>query len=84
MKAYDDRMLELIRTIDSIAFKNMDERLWEYLEMKSRQNPAGLINATHQEIAHDLFASREAISRLLKKLEQDGKISLGRNAIHIL
>ncbi len=84
MKSYDDRILELIRTIDSIAFKNMDERLWEYLEMKSRQNANGVINVTHQEIASDLFASREAVSRLLKKLEQDGRISLGRNAIQIL
>lgn len=84
MKAYDDRMFELIKTIDSIAFKKMDERLWEYLEMKSRQNVSGTVSATHQEIANDLFASREAISRLLKKLEQDGKIILGRNSIQVL
>jgi len=84
MKAYDDRMFELIKTIDSIAFKNMDERLWEYLQMKSHQNDNGMIAATHLEIARDLFASREAISRLLKKLEQDGRISLGRNAIRII
>jgi CRP/FNR family transcriptional regulator len=84
MKAYDDRMFELIKTLDSIAFKNMDERLWEYLETRSRAQTNGILNITHQEIATDLFASREAISRLLKKLEQDGRISLGRNVIHIL
>lgn len=84
MKAYDDRMFELIKTLDSIAFKSMDERLWDYLKTKSQQQSNGLISITHQEIAHDLFASREAVSRLLKKLEQDGKIALGRNAIRIL
>ena len=52
--------------------------------MKSRQSPDGIINATHQQIADDLFASREAISRLLKQLEREGRIVLGRNAIQFI
>ena len=39
---------------------------------------------THQEIAYDLHSSRVVISRLLKKLEQMGKIEIHRNYLKIL
>ena len=84
MTSYDNRMLELVRTIDSIAFKKMDERLMDYLEQKAEANNSRTLNATHQEIAYDLNASREAISRLLKQLEKDGVVQLGRNRIELL
>lgn len=84
MTSYDNRMLELVRTIDSIAFKKMDERLVDYLEQKAEANGSQTLNATHQEIAYDLNASREAVSRLLKQLEKDGVVQLGRNRIDLL
>lgn len=84
MKTYDFRMMELIRTIDNIAFKRMDERLMDLLEKKAAAIDSRVINATHQEIAGDLNASREAISRLLKQLENEGVVKLGRNKIELL
>jgi CRP/FNR family transcriptional regulator len=84
MTSYDNRMLELVRTIDSIAVKKMDERLMDYLEQKAEANDSRTLNATHQEIAYDLNASREAVSRLLKQLEKDGIVQLGRNRIELL
>jgi CRP/FNR family transcriptional regulator len=84
MTSYDNRMMELVRTIDSIAFKKMDQRLMEYLEQKAEANNNHTLNATHQEIAYDLNASREAVSRLLKQLEKDGVVQLGRNRIELL
>lgn len=84
MQSYDLRMKELIRTIDSIAFKKMDERLLQYLERKAKATSSSVINATHQEIAYDLNASREAVSRLLKQLENQGQVQLGRNKIELL
>ncbi len=83
MLSYDNRMYELVQTIDSIAFKKMDERLLEYLEKKTQVLGTKVINATHQDIAYDLNASREAISRLLKQLEKDGFLELGRNRIKL-
>lgn len=81
MRSYDRRMVELVRTIDDIAFKKMDERLLQYLEKKASLNRSKEISATHQEIAYDLNASREAVSRLLKQLEKEGRVKLGRNKI---
>jgi CRP/FNR family transcriptional regulator len=84
MLSYDNKMAELVETIDEIAFKKMDERLLNYLEKKVQATNSNLIQATHQEIAYDLNASREAISRLLKQLEKEGQVKLGRNKIEVL
>ncbi len=84
MLSYDNRMLEFMNTIDSIAFKKMDERLWEYLLQRASSTQSQVIHTTHSEIANDLNASREAISRLLKQLENMERIRLGRNKIELL
>lgn len=83
-ESYNNRLNEMLQTIDSIAFMNMDERLVRYLKDKARVNDDNTIRNTHQEIAYDLHSSRVVISRLLKKLEQMGKIELHRNYIKIL
>jgi CRP/FNR family transcriptional regulator len=62
----------------------MDERLLNYLKEKNRINKDNSIHNTHQEIAYDLHSSRVVISRLLKKLEEMGKIELHRNYIKII
>lgn len=83
MLSYDDRVLQLVKTIDTIAFKKMDQRLLDYLYKKSEALKSPTIFITHQEIAHDLNASREAVSRLLKQLEKMGELELGRNRIDL-
>ena len=84
MRSYDSRMKEMIKTIDTIAFKKMDERLLKYLKERSIANNSRIIHSTHQEIAADLNASREAVSRLLKQLEKKGVVTLERNKINLL
>lgn len=83
-ESYHNRINELLLTLDSIAFYQMDERLTQYLIEKVRVNESDTINTTHQEIAYDLYTSRVVISRLLKKMEQLGKIELGRNYLKII
>ena len=83
-ESYHNRLNEMIHTLDSIAFDNMDERLLAYLKEKARVNEDKTIHSTHQEIAYDLHSSRVVISRLLKKLENLGRIELHRNYIEIL
>ncbi len=82
--SYQNRLNEMLNTIDSITFFKMDMRLMAYLKEKSRINAGEIIQNTHQEIAYDLHTSRVVISRLLKKLEQIGKIELHRNYIKII
>lgn len=79
--SYQSRLNEMLETIDTIAFMNMDERLMRYLQDKAKINQNELLNVTHHEIAQDLHTSRVVISRILKKLENEGKIKLQRNSI---
>ncbi|MEO9510949.1 MAG: Crp/Fnr family transcriptional regulator [Flavobacteriaceae bacterium] len=83
-ESYHNRLNELLHTVDSIAFKNLDERLVEYLKKKSEVTNDNCIRSTHQEIAYDLHTSRVVVSRLLKKLEKMEKLELHRNHINIV
>ena len=80
-ESYHSRLTEMLETIDTIAFMNMDERLLRYLQDKAKINQSEELQVTHQQIAYDLNTSRVVISRLLKKLEIENKIHLQRNQI---
>lgn len=84
MRTYQKRFEDLLKTIDSIAFQKLDDRLLQLLKEKSLKSTEQVITATHQEIANELHSSREVISRLLKKLENEGTVKLGRNKIQWL
>jgi len=83
-ESYHNRLNELLHTLDNVAFGKMDTRLTNYLKEKARINGENIIHSTHQEIAYDLHSSRVVMSRLLKKLEQMGKIKLHRSYIEII
>lgn len=80
-ESYHSRLQELLHTVDTIAFLNMDKRLLKYLKEKAKVSGDTTLHTTHQEIAYDLNTSRVVISRLLKKLETMKKIKLKRNSI---
>ncbi|WBX70835.1 Crp/Fnr family transcriptional regulator [Tenacibaculum retecalamus] len=82
--SYHSRLNEFIEAVDSIAFLNMDERLYKYLKDKAMVIGNDVLNVTHLQIANDLHTSRVVISRLLKALEKKSKIKLSRNQIKIL
>jgi CRP/FNR family transcriptional regulator len=84
MRSFNDRFLELLKSIESIAFHRLDERLVAYLKEKQRHTGSSVIKASHYLIADDLATSRVVISRLLKHLENDKRIILYRNEIKLL
>ncbi len=84
MRSFNERFLELLKSIESIAFHKLDERLIAYLKEKQRLSGSSVIKASHYQVADDLATSRVVISRLLKQLENDKKIILYRNEIKLL
>jgi CRP/FNR family transcriptional regulator len=84
MRSFNDRFRELLKTIESIAFHKLDDRLIAYLKEKQRLSGSSVIKASHTLIADELATSRVVISRLLKQLENSNRIILYRNEIKLL
>ena len=81
MNSYRQRFEELLETIDSIAFLNMDERLEKFFRDRFQATGEKFYKGKHQDIACQLNTSREVVSRLLKKMEQKGMIKIYRGKI---
>ena len=81
---YQNRIEEVLQSLERVAFERLDERLEDYLKEKARINSEHSVFQTHKEIAEELHSSRVVISRLLKKLEQMGNIKLHRNHIELI
>lgn len=83
-RLYHKRFEELLDIINAIAFKKVDERLLNLLQKKSELTGTETIHTTHEQLANELGTARVVVSRLLKQLEEDGKLKLGRNKITLL
>lgn len=81
---YSQRFAELIEVIDLIAFSNLDNKILHYLQKKKKALKSSTLYITHQQIASELNTHREAVSRLLRTMEQKGIVKLGRNSIELL
>ncbi len=82
--SYDARMNEMLEAIDTLAFLNMEERLYKYLRDKAMVLGTSTLSITHAQIAHDLNTSRVVISRLMKKIIIEGKVSTERNKVVLI
>jgi CRP/FNR family transcriptional regulator len=81
---YGVRFAELINVIDLIAFSKMDEKVLHYLRERAKASGNKTLFITHQQIADELYTSREVISRLLRSMENKGLVRIGRSSIELL
>ncbi len=82
--SYHFRLIEMVESIDSLAFMKMSERLLKYLTDKVKISNDVDLEITHKEIANDLNSSRVVITRVIKQLHDEGKIFSTRNKIKVL
>lgn len=82
--SYHFRLLEMVETIDSLAFLKMEKRIWKYLTDKVKISNNVDLEITHQQIAEDLNSTRVVITRIIKKLHDDEKIYSTRNKVKLL
>ena len=80
-QSYHKRFEELLEIINEISFKKVDERLLNLLRKKQKLTQSDSLKITHEQLANELGTVRVVISRLLKQLEEDGVVQLGRNKI---
>jgi CRP/FNR family transcriptional regulator, anaerobic regulatory protein len=84
VNTYRQRFEELMHTIDHVAFQHMDERLEHYLREHRNSLKTNTLALSNTQIAQDLNSSREVISRLMKKLSEQGKVRLTKQGIEIV
>lgn len=82
-RLYHKRFEELLEIVNAIAFKKVDERLLLLLRKKAELINSNTIQITHEHLANELGTARVVVSRLLKQLEENGVVKLGRNKIVI-
>jgi len=83
-RLYHKRFEELLEMVNSIAFKKVDERLMALLQKKQELTANKTLNITHEQLANELGTARAVVSRLLKQLEENGMVKLGRNKIILM
>ncbi|UQA74105.1 Crp/Fnr family transcriptional regulator [Sphingobacterium siyangense] len=83
-RLYHKRFEELLEIVNAIAFKKVDDRLLSLLYKKQELTGNNILNITHEQLANELGTARTVVSRLLKQLEDIGKVKLGRNKIILM
>jgi CRP/FNR family transcriptional regulator len=75
---FAERMADLTALVDAIAFHQLDQRLAAALLGHGAD-----LHITHQALADQLGTVREIVTRLLRRFEREGWVTLGREHIHI-
>jgi CRP/FNR family transcriptional regulator len=83
-RLYHKRFEELLEIVNAIAFKKVDERMMALLNRKAELTGNKILNITHEQLANELGTARVVVSRLLKQLEDNGVVRLGRNKITLV
>jgi len=83
-RLYHKRFEELLEVVNAVAFKKMDERLLNFIRRKCQLTQSQTISITHEQLANDLGTARVVVSRLLKQMEDEGLVTLGRNKITLV
>ena len=83
-RQYNVRYHDLMDTIHLVLFNKMEHRLYKYLIEKSERLKSNYLKISHKQIASELGTAREVISRVMKKIEQEGLVKQEGNSILIL
>jgi CRP/FNR family transcriptional regulator len=83
-RLYHKRFEELLDIVNAITFKKVDERLLSLLFKKQEIGGGKTLHITHEQLANELGTARVVVSRLLKQLEENGVVQLGRNKIKLM
>lgn len=79
---YNIRYSDLLDTIGHLLVDRMDKRLYDHLKRKA-ELISGPVKMSHNQIANEIGTSREVVTRILKRLETEGKVIQDREGIKI-
>ncbi|MDR6516699.1 Crp/Fnr family transcriptional regulator [Chryseobacterium camelliae] len=71
---YDKRFSDVMNMVNDAVFHRLDKRVLNYIRQQISLTGNNPVKLTHREIASNLGTSREVVSRVLKKIENEGEI----------
>ena len=83
-RLYHKRFEELLEVVNAIAFKKLDERLLNFIKKKCEMTKSQTLYVTHEQLSNELGTARVVVSRLLKQMEDENLVKLGRNKISLV
>jgi len=83
-RLYHKRFEELLEVVNAVAFKKVDERLLNLIRLKCNHTNSHTLYVTHEQLANELGTARVVVSRLLKQMEDEGLVKLGRNKVTLM
>ncbi|MFP7655323.1 Crp/Fnr family transcriptional regulator [Chryseobacterium proteolyticum] len=81
---YDGRFTALMNMVNDAVFHKLDIRVLNYISHRALVTGYNPVKITHKHIALALGTSREVVSRVLKKLVNEGRIFQHKTAIEII
>lgn len=81
LKLVSKRFSSSIKVMEQALFMPLTDRIREFLAQNSQDNT---VKITHEQIAMNLGTAREAVSRILKEMQNDGEIKQGKGEIEII
>ena len=83
IRTFRIRYDELLETVEGLAFQNVRERLLHYFDKEKQKVHSRGISVSHHQLANELGTTRVVISRILKQLENEGRLKLYRGTIEL-
>lgn len=82
IKEMSKKIYFLQQKLNEMQSLNVEERLLSTLKQMNNLSEKEVVHLTHQELGNIVGASRETVTRQLKKLEQQGRVKIKKD--HIL
>lgn len=76
---FAERLGRMMQRVEEVAFRSLTRRIAAVMLDAND----GVLEITHERLAAQIGASREAVSRALKKLEDAGCLALGRGRVTV-
>lgn len=81
---YEKRFVDVMNMVNDAVFHKLDKRILNYIKQQISISGNNPVKLTHKEIANNLGTSREVVSRVLKKVENEGEIIQTKEGIKVL
>jgi CRP/FNR family transcriptional regulator len=80
-RALGTRLADVTTVLEKVAFVRIEARL--AVELLRRADAAGLVQATHHDLASSIGSAREVVSRRLEALARQGLVELERGVVRV-